>query len=261
MKFHFLIFISIISSFAIRAEVILLKSGKYLSGKVSSIDSNKVIFQNQKGEQLTLEKSNVDKIIYKDGSDLYEIIEMEKQKLKIEFENEKSKIREEEKLKYEKNLETESVKTSNETQLNGELASPERSFTTSNIFYSPGGNAILLAGPNGTCSIEAEKKQWFAIFGSIPINRIDSKDLFPSKGEYRVHLKATALDVVVTIFIGFFTTITVRTVVVEKCKSLTLNLLDVEEYIASHKYKYMQFAESDQKIRIYDIPIQSESFR
>ncbi|MEM7106910.1 MAG: hypothetical protein AAF519_01700 [Bacteroidota bacterium] len=62
---------------------------------------------------------------------------------------------------------------------------------------------------------KTEKKQWYALWGLVPINDVDSKQMAAGAEDYTITSTHSFLDVVVSLFTGFVT-IQVKTVKVEK---------------------------------------------
>ncbi len=62
---------------------------------------------------------------------------------------------------------------------------------------------------------EKEKRQWYAIWGLVPLGEIDSQDLAGDAQDYSVRTQASVLDIIINIFTGFVT-ITSRTITVTK---------------------------------------------
>ena len=52
---------------------------------------------------------------------------------------------------------------------------------------------------------QTEKRQWYALFGLIPINNVDSKEMAQGKTDYVVETKHSFLDVVIGLFTGIVT--------------------------------------------------------
>ena len=53
--------------------------------------------------------------------------------------------------------------------------------------------------------------------------------IFNANGQYRVYLKATAFDIVTSIVLAFWTTLTVKTVMIESCQNQEVINLNTEE--------------------------------
>lgn len=52
---------------------------------------------------------------------------------------------------------------------------------------------------------ETEKKQWYALFGLIPINQVDSKQMAQGKTDYVIETKHSFIDVIIGAFTGIVT--------------------------------------------------------
>lgn len=70
-------------------------------------------------------------------------------------------------------------------------------------------------GPQSPIPTAVAETQWFALWGLVPLDPIDSKQLAGPVGDYRVTTKFTLVDVVITTFSSFLTLYR-QTVVVEK---------------------------------------------
>ncbi len=180
-------------------------------------------------------------------------IEKEKydQRLKAEIEKErietakKEKEKEKkEKEKYEEQLKAELDKEHEESAKTFEAIKQKKSEdgkskldakpsnenrTTSNYFFSPSDKVIALAGPDAVCASVADKKQWFILFGTFPLNKVKSAEIFKDDGQYRVYLKPTGLDIFTSIFLGILTSVTVKTVYIETCQTEPIYLLNENE--------------------------------
>jgi hypothetical protein len=55
-------------------------------------------------------------------------------------------------------------------------------------------------------------KQWYILWGLVPINSADSKYLAGDATDYTVHTWQSPIDVIINIFLGYYTSIKVRTV-------------------------------------------------
>ena len=66
-------------------------------------------------------------------------------------------------------------------------------------------------GPQGNTVVS--KKQWYVLFGLVPLNNVDSKQMAAGASDYQVTSKWTFVDIVIGIFTGLVsvypTTITV----------------------------------------------------
>jgi hypothetical protein len=72
---------------------------------------------------------------------------------------------------------------------------------------------IVGTGPAGSDVVV--KRQWYAIWGLVPINQVDSGAMAAGATNYSIHTEASFLDVIINIFTQYVT-ITSRTVTVTK---------------------------------------------
>ncbi|MBL8842328.1 MAG: hypothetical protein JNL90_12460 [Planctomycetes bacterium] len=70
-------------------------------------------------------------------------------------------------------------------------------------------------GPQGPTPQVTEETQWFALWGLVPLDPVDSAALTGPVRDYRVTTKFTLVDVVITAF-SSFVTLYRQTIVVEK---------------------------------------------
>lgn len=63
--------------------------------------------------------------------------------------------------------------------------------------------------------VAAEETRWFALYGIVPFDNVDSKSLANGARDYRVTTKFTFLDCVITLFTSFVT-IYRQTIIIEK---------------------------------------------
>ncbi len=81
----------------------------------------------------------------------------------------------------------------------------------------PNKNIILTQDPS-TCLSFKIYKQWYAFYGSLSLNTLDSAVLFPSdEYAYRVTELSTVEDSIITFFLGLFTTMSRKTIQVDYC--------------------------------------------
>lgn len=70
------------------------------------------------------------------------------------------------------------------------------------------------------CKVVGNTTQWYVLFGSFPINRIQSSEILPKPNQtYRVTLKTTWLDGISSLILGIAASITRKTIFVEICDS------------------------------------------
>lgn len=70
-------------------------------------------------------------------------------------------------------------------------------------------------GAGSKTGVEVSKKQWYAIWGLVPINHVDSKDLAGGATDYSITTQHKFLDLLISA-IGSYVTIEVQTVTVKK---------------------------------------------
>ncbi|RHX88574.1 LIC_13076 family protein [Leptospira stimsonii] len=82
--------------------------------------------------------------------------------------------------------------------------------------------------PNGTqkdskvleisCKPILKQTQWYLLFGSFPINRVNSSEILPDTNEnYRVTIKTTWMDGLLSVLLGIAASVTRKTIEVESC--------------------------------------------
>jgi hypothetical protein len=59
-------------------------------------------------------------------------------------------------------------------------------------------------GAQGNTKV-AEERQWFVLWGLIPINEIDGAELAGSRTDYTIQTQWSAVDVLINIFTGYIT--------------------------------------------------------
>lgn len=62
---------------------------------------------------------------------------------------------------------------------------------------------------------ETEARQWFVLWGLVPINKVDSKEMAGNASNYTVTTQFNVIDVVISFFTSFVT-VYVQTVTVER---------------------------------------------
>lgn len=62
-----------------------------------------------------------------------------------------------------------------------------------------------LVGTGASGSNATEKKQWFALFGLIPINKVDSKTMASGANNYTIKVERSFIDGLIGIFTGIIT--------------------------------------------------------
>jgi len=68
-------------------------------------------------------------------------------------------------------------------------------------------------GPSQGATVEA--RQWYVLWGLVPINQIDSKKMAGEAKDYQIQTQASPLDVIINIFTTYVS-VTSRTVTVTK---------------------------------------------
>lgn len=68
-------------------------------------------------------------------------------------------------------------------------------------------------GAQGDAKVEA--RQWYVLFGLVPINNVDTRDMAGGLPDYTIETKQSFLDVVINIFTGAVSVYS-RTVTVTK---------------------------------------------
>jgi hypothetical protein len=69
------------------------------------------------------------------------------------------------------------------------------------------------SGAKGNTKIE--KKQWYALYGAIPLNHVDSKEMAGGETNYNIKTQVKFVDYIITAFTSYVT-IVVQTVEVQK---------------------------------------------
>ena len=78
--------------------------------------------------------------------------------------------------------------------------------------------ALLLDTSAAECTEDSNHKQWYLLYGAVPLNRVEPEAVFSQKAEsYRLRLETTAAEAAISIPGGFFLSLTRNTLVVEKC--------------------------------------------
>jgi predicted small secreted protein len=72
---------------------------------------------------------------------------------------------------------------------------------------------VVGTGPKTNAKVE--ERQWYILFGLVPLNDVDSKKLAGGATDYKIQTQLTPLDIILNIFTGFVT-IGSRTVEVTK---------------------------------------------
>lgn len=68
-------------------------------------------------------------------------------------------------------------------------------------------------GPQGNQTIEA--RQWYILFGLIPLNEVDTNQMAGGAQDYEIKTEQNAMDIILNIFTSYVTVLS-RTVTVTK---------------------------------------------
>ncbi len=72
-----------------------------------------------------------------------------------------------------------------------------------------------VVGIGASSGVSTEKKQWYALWGLVPINTVDSKAMASGASNYTIKSQEKFVDLIITAFTSFVT-VTVQTVSVQK---------------------------------------------
>ncbi len=82
------------------------------------------------------------------------------------------------------------------------------------------GSTATLASKEEKCKSTSSFKNWTALYGTVPISFLNKKpENFLKTSSSRIKEKSSALDIAVSILLGFTTSISMRTVEIETCNS------------------------------------------
>jgi len=70
-------------------------------------------------------------------------------------------------------------------------------------------------GNGPSTGAESEERQWFILWGLVPLNDVDSQEMAGSATNYEVQTQQSFLDVIINIFTGYVSIVS-RTVTVTK---------------------------------------------
>jgi hypothetical protein len=70
-------------------------------------------------------------------------------------------------------------------------------------------------GTGASTGVTTEKKQWYALWGLVPINTVDSKAMAGGASNYRIKSQVKFIDYVISAFTSIVT-VNVQTVSVQK---------------------------------------------
>ena len=83
------------------------------------------------------------------------------------------------------------------------------------IFLSSCMSLTHVVGTGASSGVSTEKKQWYALWGLVPINEVDSKAMAGGASNYTIKSKVKFIDYVISAFTSAVS-INVQTVVVQK---------------------------------------------
>jgi PBP1b-binding outer membrane lipoprotein LpoB len=72
-----------------------------------------------------------------------------------------------------------------------------------------------VVGNGATSGVSTEKKQWYALWGLVPINTVDSKAMASGASNYTIKSQVKFIDYVISAFTSIVT-VNVQTVSVQK---------------------------------------------
>jgi PBP1b-binding outer membrane lipoprotein LpoB len=72
-----------------------------------------------------------------------------------------------------------------------------------------------VVGNGASSNVSTEKKQWYALWGLVPINTVDSKAMAGGATNYTIKSQETFIDLIISAFTGIVT-VNVQTVSVTK---------------------------------------------
>lgn len=74
---------------------------------------------------------------------------------------------------------------------------------------------VHTVGSGAQGNTKMEERQWFVLWGLVPINEVDSKEMAGDAQNYTITTEQAPLDVIINIFTTYVTVVS-RTVTVEK---------------------------------------------
>ena len=83
------------------------------------------------------------------------------------------------------------------------------------IFLSSCMSLTHVVGNGASSGVATEKKQWYALWGLVPINEVDSKAMAGGAQNYTIKSKVKFVDYVISAFTSIVT-VNVQTVSVQK---------------------------------------------
>lgn len=92
------------------------------------------------------------------------------------------------------------------------------SCTTVTIYNPHPDKNIILTHDVSQCYSKRIFKKWTAFYGAVALNKIDPNELFPTENfAYRITEEATGEDAFISFFLGLFTTISRKSIIVDFC--------------------------------------------
>ncbi len=74
---------------------------------------------------------------------------------------------------------------------------------------------VHTVGQGAQGNVKQEERQWYVLWGLVPINDVDSKEMAGDAENYTITTEQQALDVIINLFTTYVTVVS-RTVTVEK---------------------------------------------
>ena len=74
---------------------------------------------------------------------------------------------------------------------------------------------VFKIGQGGQGSQTTEARQWYVLWGLVPINEVDSQKMADGATDYTIKTEASALDIIINIFTTYVSVVS-RTVTVTK---------------------------------------------
>lgn len=76
----------------------------------------------------------------------------------------------------------------------------------------------VVEGVPANCKQNSKKYQWYVLFGSVPINKVDYSELLPdSNRNYKVTLRTSWVDGILSTILGIAASVTRKTIEVDSC--------------------------------------------
>lgn len=235
-------FLFIFDSSIFSIHTIILKKNQTIKGTVKSQNTESITYLDENGKTKSIAKISVLKIIYRDVQAEEEEKIRKQEELKLEEENKKlaEKHKEEQRLLAEQKMAKQKL-----------IEPPESSYLTSFHLGSPKSElSIQLATYDTDCTAMAEFTQYYILFGSFPINKPKLNELLTKDVKaIRVSMKTTYVDLAFSVLLGFFSTATRKTMIIESCDIDGLRVYSDKE-INLIKENAIQEAESNLELKI-----------